>query len=92
MGFGSKDKDINNDKHTDEATVNAAIEKAGTILQLIEDDIDEKTKTGNCADFFESVIEGVTGIRSMIEERRSVSDKQIRSLDNWEEAVRKFIH
>jgi hypothetical protein len=91
MGFGSKDKDIGNDKHTDETTVREAIDKANEILEMIENDVSERRKTGNSANFFESVIEGATGVRDTIERVGRVSDKQLKALSGWYDAIDKII-
>lgn len=89
MGFGSKDKNLDNRKYKG-GEVKEALEKGQTILALIEDEVSEKSKL-DCADFFESVTDGVKGVCETIEKNGSVSDKQLRSLTNWEAAVRKFI-
>ena len=91
MGFGSKDKDIGNDRHTDEATVQAALAKAGEILEMIENDISERRKTGGSASFFESVIEGATGVRDTIDRTGRVSDKQLKALDGWHASITKIV-
>ncbi len=89
MGYGSKDKNMDN-RHHSGAAVQEALNKCQEILALIEDEVSEKAKIDR-AEFFESVTDGVKGVHETIERENKVTDRQQRALDGWEGGVRKFI-
>lgn len=91
MGFGSKDKNLDNEHFRDAASIKEATDLAEEILRLIEEDVPEQAKL-NRANFFESVQEGVGAVLETIEKLKKVTSNQLRALNNWKSGVEAYIH
>lgn len=71
-------------------TAKEAIELCDEILDMIEDDIDEKAYDRGF-DFFSSVQEKVKSMKIWIEENDKVTPKMVRSLEGMRDGVAKWI-
>jgi uncharacterized protein YbjQ (UPF0145 family) len=70
--------------------VKRALDQAERIIEMIEEDLPEG-KYLQAQDFFDDILEQVRDVHGKIDRFREVSKGRQRALDNWEEAVAKWL-
>lgn len=67
-----------------------AVDQGLAIIEKIDEDLPEGAE--QASDFFDDVRAKVSAVVETIEQRRAVTDKQLKALDGWDAGVSAWIH
>lgn len=66
-----------------------AVAQAKETLRIIDEDISLEAYS-KAGEFFDSLVENISGVLSSIEQYQSITENQWRALNNWRAAVSKW--